>query len=360
MTSLRTLPLCLLSLAGSLAALMAAAFGEECHYPDGFSRGISLASGEFNPNQIPGVYTRDYIYPPVESIDYYKSRGFDLIRLPFRWERLQPTLFGDFNRAELGRIRQFVDAAQARCVRILLSPHNFGRYVVSGQQVRIGTNEVPDAAFADFWKRMAIAFKDQPNVFAFSLMNEPFDMHGTWRQSAQAGLDAIRSVDTQRRVLAPGEQWSGAWSWQRYNNDFLLHDPADRLIYEAHQYFDADYSGTYRQDYDHSGATAASGIDLVRPFVDWLNAHHAKGTLAEFGVPNDDPRWRALVDKLLPWLAQNDVSWIYWAGGPWWGNYPLSAEPRAGQDAPIMAILTKYGTPVARADQPGMRAPDPH
>jgi endoglucanase len=52
------------------------------------------------------------------------------------------------------------------------------------------------------------------------------------------------------------------------------------------------------------------------------------------------------------------VPWIYWAGGPRWGNYPLSAEPRNGSDAPVMRILTKY-----RADgpgQPGMRVPDPH
>ena len=29
----------------------------------------------------------------------------------------------------------------------------------------------------------------------------------------------------------------------------------------------------------------------------------------------------------------------YWAGGPWWGEYRLSIEPRNGIDRPQMKIL---------------------
>jgi endoglucanase len=336
-----------LLIAAALVMIATGSAGAECHYAGIFSRGISLASGEFNLDKIPGVYARDYIYPPPEEVDYYKTRGFDLVRLPFLWGRVQPKLFGELDATELGRIQHFTAIAHERCVRVILSPHNFGRYSIEGKVHRVGSAEVPNAAFADFWRRMAIAFKHQPNIFAFSLMNEPFDMEGTWPAAAQAGLDAIRKMDATRLVLAPGDQWSGAWSWRRFNDDFVLNDPAGRVIYEAHQYFDADHSGTYEKDYDQGMAYPSIGIDLVRPFVDWLHIHHASGIIGEFGVPNNDARWLEVINRLLPWLGRERVPWVYWAGGPWWGDYPLSAEPKNGSDAPIMRVLTKY-----RADIP--------
>jgi endoglucanase len=331
----------------------------DCQYPATFARGISLASAEFQANRIPGTYGRDYVYPPVQSLDYYKSRGFDLIRLPFLWERLQPALSGDLDQAELGRIRQVVAAARDRCMRLILSPHNFGRYSLQGKPTLIGSAEVPDAAFADFWKRTASAFAGEPAVYAFSLMNEPHDTNGVWGRTAQVGLDAIRSIEPRRLVLVPGDHWTGAWSWKRFNNAFSVHDASDMVIYEAHQYFDSDHSGVYRQSYEQSAAYPDIGANLVRPFAQWLGEHSARGILAEFGAPNDDPRWLEVIDHLLPWLDHERIPWIYWAGGPRWGNYPLSAEPRGSVDAPVMQILTKYSSLDGRR-QPGTREPDAH
>jgi endoglucanase len=172
-------------------------------------------------------------------------------------------------------------------------------------------------------------------------MNEPHDSANLWKQTAQAGLDAIRQVDRNRLVLAPGDGWSGAWSWKHFNNDFLLDDPAGRILYEAHQYFDIDHTGTYKWGYALSGATPDRGVEWVRPFVDWLKQHAQKGIITEFGVPNNDPRWLELAHRFLVYLAHENIPWTYWAGGPWWGDYPLSAEPKNGIDAPIMRVLTK-------------------
>jgi endoglucanase len=316
----------------------------DCQYTPTFTRGISLASAEFQANRIPGIYGRDYVYPSAQNLDYYKSRGFDLIRLPFLWERLQPALFSDLADAEFGRIKQLVAAARDRCMRLILSPHNFGRYSLQGKPTLIGSAEVPDAAFGDFWKRTASAFAGEPAVYGFSLMNEPHDMNGAWSRAAQVGLDAIRSIEPQRLVLVPGDHWTGAWSWKRFNDDFSVHDGSGRVIYEAHQYFDPDRSGLYRQSYDQSSAYPDIGTDLVRPFAQWLKERNARGILAEFGAPNDDTRWLEVIERLLPWLEHERIPWIYWAGGPRWGNYPLSAEPRDGMDAPVMKILTKYGS----------------
>jgi endoglucanase len=309
-----------------------------------FARGINLSGAEFNDERSPGTYGRDYIYPPPEDLDYYASRGFALVRLPYRWERLQHALFGNLDSVELGRINNFLATARARNMRVILSPHNFGRYRIDGNATRIGTAGVPIEAFADFSYKVAAAFAGNDTIYALSLMNEPHDSGGMWKQIAQAGLDAIRKADRGRLVLAPGDQWSEASKWQLYNNDFLLDDPASRLIYEAHQYFDADHTGTYKVGYTLSGATPDRGVAWVRPFVEWLKQHELRGILTEFGVPNDDARWFEMLQELLVYLAKEKIPWTYWAGGPWWGNYPLSTEPKGAVDAPIMAVLTKdYG-----------------
>jgi endoglucanase len=313
-----------------------------------FSRGINLSGGELNSERTPAVYGEDYIYPSLQELDYYASKGFAVIRLPYRWERLQPSLLGDLDDAELDRIKNVVAAAQARKIQVILSPHNYGRYFLDGKETLIGTADVPIKAFADFSGKVASAFAGNHAVYALSLMNEPHDSQGLWKQTAQAGLDAIRAADHERLVLAPGDEWSGAWSWRRYNDDFLLDDPADHIMYEAHQYFDLDHSGTYKVGYTLNGASPDRGVELARPFVEWLKLHHVRGIITEFGVPGDDPRWLELTQRLLAYLAQEDIPWTYWAGGPWWGNYPLSAEPKKGVDAPIMSVLTKhYGPGVA-------------
>jgi endoglucanase len=311
------------------------------HY---FFRGMNLAGADFNAGKNPGVHGTDYIYPPESHLDYFKSRGFEVVRLPFRWERLQRSLFGELERSELDRIKRFVASARGRDMKVILSPHNFGRYLIDGKEALIGSAGVPNEAFADFWRRLTFEFAGDIAIYGFSLMNEPHDSNELWKPAAQAGLDAIRRSDRDRLVLVPGDQWSGAWSWRRYNNNFLLNDPTGNTVYEAHQYFDFNHSGTYKVGYVLNGAYPDLGIDLVRPFATWLREHQVRGIITEFGVPNDDPRWLELVDRLLVWLARENIPWVYWAGGPWWGNYPLSAEPKNGVDAPIMAVLTKdYG-----------------
>lgn len=309
-----------------------------------FARGINLSSASFNDTHSPGVYGTDYIYPSPEDLDYYANKGFAVVRLTYLWDRLQHSLFGELDRAELSRIKNIVAAARARKIQVILSPHNFGRYPINGIRTLIGTPGVPIEAFADFSHKVAAAFAGNDAIYALSLMNEPHDLEGMWKPTAQAGLNAIRSADPERLVLAPGDHWSSAHGWQQYNADFLLQDTADRVMYEAHQYFDADHTGTYKVGYTLSGASPDRGIEWIRPFVDWLRQHRQKGVITEFGVPNDDARWLELLQSLLSYLAQEKIPWTYWTGGPWWGTYKLSVEPKNGVDAPVMTVLTKdYG-----------------
>jgi endoglucanase len=82
----------------------------------------------------------------------------------------------------------------------------------------------------------------------------------------------------------------------------------------------------------------------MQPFLDWLASRDAQGILTEYGVPDGDPRWLTVLDTLLQVLEASPriTGGTYWAAGPWWGDYPLSVEPRGAQDRPQMAILAKH------------------
>jgi endoglucanase len=331
----------LLWLLGSGQAAPAAAFSWANTI---FARGINLPSASFDDEQVPGLYGRDYIYPSAKDLDYYARKGFSVVRLPYLWERLQHSLFEPLDAVELGRIKTVLAAARALKMRVILSPHNFGRYHINGKPTLIGTEDVSIGSFADFSYKVAAAFAGDDAIYGLSLMNEPHDSQGLWKQTAQAGLGAIRQADPERLVLAPGDHWSSAYSWRQYNEDFLLRDPASRVMYEAHQYFDADRTGTYKVDYSLSGASPRRGVEWISPFVQWLKQHGQRGIITEFGVPNSDPQWRVLLQHVLVYLAQEKIPWTYWAGGPRWGNYRLSVEPKNGTDVSLMAALTdNYG-----------------
>ena len=56
---------------------------------------------EFAPQHVPGVFGTDYTYPTHTEIDYYASKGLDVVRLPFLWERLQRTELGPLDARSL-------------------------------------------------------------------------------------------------------------------------------------------------------------------------------------------------------------------------------------------------------------------
>ncbi|HEY9856109.1 MAG TPA: cellulase family glycosylhydrolase [Stenomitos sp.] len=332
----------------------------------GYRRGVNLAGGEFymnsQPDSIPGVYGTDYVYPAPKALDYYKSKGLTLIRLPFLWERTQRTLFGELDAAELSRLDGVVAAIQSRGMHVVLEPHNRAhRYIrvpgATGITMAafhpIGSPEVPTAAFSDFWKKMAAHYKGNQAVYAVSLTDEPHDMQGLWPAAAQAGMDGVRAADPDRLVLVGGDGWSNAGSWDKANRDLDVKDPQGRFMYEASIFFDADSTGRYVSSKDASGKTVSSydtagvgmdiGVTRAKVFTAWLKTRHARGFFGGYGIPADDARWLTVLDRFFTYIDAEGMGGACWAGGPWWpANYPLSLEPLNGQDRPQMAILTKH------------------
>ena len=308
--------------------------------------GVSLCGAEFGEENLPGTYNVNYTYPDKAEIKYFAKKGVTVMSLPFRWERVQKSMFGALDIIELGRMKTFLNDCAANNVMVVMNMHNFARYKMNNVEHIIGSQEVPVAAFKDFWKKMAFSFKNFDNIYALDIMNEPHDMgQYSWFTSAQEAIKGIREANRDVYIMVEGESYSNAATWDQVNNQLkYLKDPADNIIYNAHCYFDDDYSGTYAKSYDQTFVNAQTGVENVKPFVNWLKANGKKGFVGEFGVPKNDGRWLVVLDNFLQYLTANGISGSYWAAGPWWKNYPLSLHPIAGNDQPQMSVYAKYLT----------------
>ncbi|GAA0746582.1 glycoside hydrolase family 5 protein [Ideonella azotifigens] len=309
-------------------------------------RGVSLAGAEFGADpwgggSLPGTYGVNYTYPTQGEVGYFAGKQMNTVRLPFRWERLQPTLNAAFDSAEWGRLNGFVAAATASGVTVVLDPHNYARYYSNV----VGAG-VSNAAFADLWSRLATAYKGNDKV-VFALMNEPHDMPTEqWLGAANAAIAAIRAAGAGNLILVPGNGWTGGHSWSdtwygTSNATVMLGvvDPADRYAYEVHQYLDSDSSGN-----SANCVSTTIGVERLSGFTAWLRSHGKRGFLGEFAGGNNATCQAAVTGMLDHLGANRDVwnGWTWWAAGPWWGSYMYSIEPQNGVDAPQMGWLTPY------------------
>ena len=301
----------------------------------------SLAAADFG-NAIPGVFGKDYTYPTHDEVDYYAGKGMTELRIPFRWERLQPTLNGAFDATELGRLDDIVGYTVGKGVGVLLDPHNYARY----NQNVIGAG-VTAADLADFWGKLADHYKASPTI-DFGLMNEPHDMATEdWIAAANASIQAIRATGATNMITVSGNGWDSALSWNQNwygtaNGGALLQivDPADNLVFEAHQYFDTDGSGT-----DGECVSEDIGIMRLTEFTAWLRKHKKRGFLGEFGTGTSATCLAALENTLAFIDSYADVyaGWTWWAGGPWWGSYMFTSEPDSeGNDRAQMTVMIKH------------------
>jgi endoglucanase len=305
--------------------------------------GVNLASAEFGEQNLPGTYAKDYIYPSNADVDIYAKANMNVIRLPFRWERLQRALGTELDATELSRLDAVVQYATGKGLTVILDPHNYGRYAgaVLGADLDI-------AMFADFWGRLATVYAQNPKV-AFGLMNEPHDMPSTesWLSAANAAIAAIRGVGANNLILVPGNSWTGAHSWAASgygtpNSQVMgsVVDPAKHFVFELHQYLDSDSSGT------HAACVSDTiGVERVQTVTAWLRTNQFRGFLGEFNGGANDGCYRA-IDNLLTYLGENSdvwLGWAVWAGGPWWGENILTVQPKNdGTERPQMTVLKRH------------------
>src|SRR6185437_11973709 len=199
-------------------------------------------------------------------------------------------------------------------------------------------------------------------IAGYDIMNEPHDMGSAtvWDNAAQAAVNAIRAADMNTPVYVEGYQWASAVNWMQYNANLNIADPANKIIYEAHQYFD-NGSGQYALTYAQQGANHDTGVQDLQPFLQWLQANNHQGYVGELGVPSNDPQWVTVLNNALNALQAAGVSstvWNYVYSDPsgansWWPVAdPMSIDPKMGWGAAVMETIFAHTSPTISGFSP--------
>lgn len=325
-----------------------------------YRRGVNIAGAEFG--EVPGKRHTNYTYNNEETFKYFAQKGFDVLRIPVKWERLQPELGKELNAAELGELKKNIAWAKAHGTTVIIDIHNYCRYAIKidgkykscvidnevDGEVRVKTSDL-----ADLWVRLSTEFKNETAVYGYGLMNEPHGMgKADWKAISNAVVKAIRDNGDKKLLFIGGGHWSNSSGWEKHNGPTSwINDPENNFMYEAHCYFDSDKSGAYKKSYEKELAGNAKlpmlGRERVAGFIEWCQKNNVRGFLGEFAVPRDDPRWNEVLENFMLALDEAKMGATYWAAGTYWGEYPMTVHPtdKFTTDRPQMQVLLKHLSP---------------
>lgn len=280
-----------------------------------------------------------------------------------------------------------IAACSARNIRVVISPGLVpGSHGKGPVRWRLYRRWRWHDRLAEFWKQLAVRYRDNPNVIGYLLLNEPgFEITQDLRFDDEASvsgyykrvkgtpadlnaiykktIEAIRSVDaTTPIIIQPGQY--GRPQALRYLNPI----DDDRVIYCFHWYGPWLYT-TFRMnrgrwqypgpapshlsgDADKPGPVAHWDINRLRkamaqPVRDWQSRHKIPSNriyIGEFGADrrvSGADRW---LDDVLTIIDENGWHWTY---------YMFREREWSAMD---QELGTKPGNEKRTRNQPGMRA----
>ncbi|MBN2527531.1 MAG: glycoside hydrolase family 5 protein [Deltaproteobacteria bacterium] len=321
--------------------------------------GVNMSGPEWDGGARGTEWPNQYLTKGYESfLKYFRAWEMTTVRLPFKWEYLQPKLREDFDEEELEQLKITVFHLREYHARILIDMHNYARF----KSDLIGSDAVSYDDYADAWRRLAELFKGYPEVM-FGIMNEPYNMPTMqWVEGANAAIKAIRETGAKNLIFVNGNGWSGAHSWKQTWTDkpaeaitnaeamLLIEDPLDddHLIFEVHQYLDeisSDWGVCECSDWEkQNGCTDETvGSYRMNGFTDWLREHDKKGFLGEFGSQESPTCIKALDDQLKHMEDNDDVyvGWVWWSAGPGCTSWQRPIDPECWNDE-MVDDLKKY------------------
>ncbi|QSQ17674.1 glycoside hydrolase family 5 protein [Myxococcus landrumensis] len=301
-------------------------------YPTGVAyRGINRAGMEYG-NDWDGWTGQTYYEMPASpqiaaELAYYKAKGFNLIRLPISWERLQHTLLGPLDTAYSNGMMNYINLATAQGFTLVLDLHNYNRYATgafdgAGNQTSnyvqrvIGDGTLTVGHLADVWTKLANLVKTNPRVI-LGLMNEPHDLpmtSTTWFSGIQTVINAVRATGSTQLLLVPNSRGSDVGHWHTWAPGggpldsvvaLTITDSANNHAFDMHSYYPEGYGSNDESSY---------GAQLTA-VTNWARTHGKKLFLTEMGIPIRAPIAQAQITNALTFMNNHGDVWMGWS--PW-------------------------------------------
>ncbi len=301
-------------------------------YPTGVAyRGINRAGMEYG-NDWDGWTGQTYYEMPSSTqisaeLAYYKGRGFNLIRLPISWERIQHTLNGPLDTDYSNGMMNYINLATAQGFTLVLDLHNYNRYATgafnaAGNQTTnyvqrvIGDGTLTVAHLADVWTKLANLVKTNPQVI-LNLMNEPHDLpmtSATWFSGIQTVMNAVRATGSTQLILVPNTRGSDVGHWHTWAPGggpldsvaaLSITDSANNHAFDMHSYYPEGYGSNDESSY---------GAQLTA-VTHWARTHGKKLFLSEMGIGIHQSYAQPQITNALTFMNNNSDVWIGWS--PW-------------------------------------------
>ncbi|KAI1340433.1 glycoside hydrolase superfamily [Xylariaceae sp. FL0016] len=317
--------------------------------------GVNIAGFDFGAD-IDGAQNVSNSFGPVtalgngnadgsaQMVHFSEDDGLDTFRLPVTWQFLinsrnlngsttaaiGATSNGDLNEANMEAYNLLVRACLDTGASCIVDIHNYARF--EGQV--IGQGGPSNAQFANLWSQIATIYSNETKVI-FGVMNEPHDLPdedlATWAATVQAAVTAIRQAGaTTQTILLPGTDFTHAVTFVENGsagNLSRVTNPdgtTDNLVFEVHQYLDADNSGTALE------CVSDHVQDGFMPLAKFLVANGRKAFVGEIGGGNTTSCLTNLCSSLAFINANPDAYMGYtaWsAGGFSATDYNLTETP---------------------------------
>jgi endoglucanase len=353
--------------------------------------GINLSGLEFgkviDPFSIPNLSVED---AKGKQSDLAETQGFvkagmNTVRVPVSWGYLQldgagkGNLYQDYYDSYVKPLLETLTSAH---VYAMVDLHAYMRYSQFGKEYSgcgpegkcpDGTLVIDAKAYQDVWTKLVALMKTDPKInmdyILLDLVNEPVEVPNDAVFTIQAEtIKALRQQGYQGYILVEGNAWSGLHSWltttwkstdgkQTYSNATLFTrenfakagiSDMSKILINAHQYLDSDYSGTHNKCMTDLSTTGDNGFNL-NAFADYLQKNHFKAIITEFGGGTDSSSCSVAMTHFLNYLKDNAaknkdygfVGWTLWSAGHGWGNYNLRVTPTSYH----MQVLKNYLQP---------------
>ncbi|KFY35568.1 hypothetical protein V494_05802 [Pseudogymnoascus sp. VKM F-4513 (FW-928)] len=299
--------------------------------------GVNIAGFDFGCGNTNGDYTSASVTAPLASQGhadglgqmkhFANDKGLNVFRLPVCWQYLVNNVpGGTLDSNNFGVYDQLVQGCLATGAYCVVDIHNYARW--GGQIVGQSGGAITNENLASVWYQLAAKYASQSKVI-FGVMNEPHDLDiGTWATTVQWAVDSIRNAGaTSQMILLPGTDYTALGSLVSKSAAALgaVVNPdksKTNLIFDVHQYLDADFSGT-------STECTSNGVSNVNSLADWLRSNGRQAFLTETGGGSTDSCYTNLCAQFDALNNNADVylGWIGWSAGAFDTNYEISETP---------------------------------
>ncbi len=295
-------------------------------------RGINLG------NTLEPPYEGGWNNPAAEEeyFDLYRNAGFDVVRVPVRWDQHTGTHSPYQVDVEwMDRVEEVIDWGLERGLFVVMNAHH-EEWIKEGC-----ANPALRDRFDSIWSQIATRFRNKTEKLIFEIINEP---HGLTREQNnelhQRVLSIIRKTNPTRLVIIQGHNWGGS---EELIEMAIPDDPF--LIGSFHSYdpwpFGLEGTGSFGSRYQLQ--------QLENKFVSvkqWSDQTGIPVFLGEFGCNRSAgynsrmKHYRAYVDLSLSY----GFSFCVWDDG---GNFKVMQRSLKGWDE-VKDILIHSGPEAPR------------